>query len=95
METFQVAHIKHDGQDVILVLVTNSFASNTTAKKNEIYAAMQSAATSAGLAGGVVLVWDQSGRPVSWGPTAWQSYLSSITWDYILSNVNRSLTISA
>jgi hypothetical protein len=87
MATYDVAHIHQQGQDIIMVLVDRE---PTRAQM----AALQYGATSAGLRGTVVPVWEQFGRPHFIAPHPWHPFFRSLSWDVILANVNRKLTIS-
>jgi len=87
MTSFDVAHIREQGQDIIVVLVDRE-------PTREQIAALQYGATSAGLRGRVVPIWDQSGRPHFIAPQPWHPFFRSLSWDVILANVNHTLTIS-
>ena len=92
-ETFDVAHIRHQGQDVILVVVSRNFGALTPDGQEDAYNAIQDCATDAGLAGTVALAWSGAGgRLRTYGPTAWSGFLRSLTPGFVRANINRKLT---
>jgi hypothetical protein len=94
VETFEVAHINVQGQNVILIVVSPSVGSRSSQDQAALLATLESRAHQAGLAGHVALVWNSGGRVMSYGPRAWSGYLQSLTWYDVAANVNRSLTCS-
>jgi hypothetical protein len=57
METFEVAHLNIQNVNVIIIFVARAFELRTLREQSAIQGALQVAATSAGQAGNVVLVW--------------------------------------
>jgi len=93
MERFKVAHIREQGQDIIIVLVANSFGFKGNTEQNQLRNALQVCASAAGLAGTVVPVWDAGGGRMGFlAPTQWQSCFSGMTLPFVASNINRELT---
>lgn len=96
MSKFQVAHIREQGQNMIIVFVDKKVGSMTSSDRAEIMATLQSCATSAGLAGNVVLVWQtNSGRMEFCAPQPWHPFFKSISYEYLASNVNKELTCNS
>lgn len=91
MQTYQVAHIREKGQDIIIVVVHSSFGSKSSAEQAEHKALLQERATQAGLKGIVVPVWDNFGRVKSLPPPPWAAFFRGITWDFVRRNINREL----
>ncbi len=92
MQTFQVAYFKRQGQTVVLVVVTPSFAAMSDVDKNRACAALEVCAQSAGLDGHVVPVWDDhSGQPRFWAPAEWLPFFESLNWQNVADNINGSL----
>lgn len=87
MPTFDVAHIREQGQDIIIVVVDRQ------PSKADIRF-LQLCANSAGLRGTVVPVWDSCGRMAFLAPSQWHPFFRSLTWDLVLASVNRQLTCS-
>lgn len=93
MQTFQVAHINEQGQNIIIIIVNSSFGHMPNAQQNSIKNTLQYCASSAGLAGTVVPVWDAGmGRMGFLAPTAWQNYFMNLNLQQIYMSVNRQLT---
>jgi hypothetical protein len=92
MTDFHVAHLREQGQDIIMVVVSSSFGHRSTQEQIELQADLQRCATAAGLAGTVVPVWEVGGRLHSLAPHEWRSYFQSLNWEYVRQNVNRRLS---
>jgi len=92
MEKYRIAHIKVSNQDVILVEVAWTLGSKTPGQQESIRSYIEQCAHAAGLAGTVALVWQSGKRIMSFGPTAWHGYLSSLTPEYVLANLRNELT---
>jgi hypothetical protein len=94
MPTFQVAHLKHEGQDVIIVPVDRSFAARAPGEQARIQEAFQRSATTAKLPGVVIPVWeDASGRMAFRAPQAWQAFLKTIDMVYVATALNHTLSL--
>jgi hypothetical protein len=93
MPTFQVAHLRRDGQDVIIVPVDRSFGKRSPAEQSRIQEAFQRAAA-ADVPGVVVPVWeDDSGRMAFRAPPPWHDFFKSIDMVYVATALNRSLNL--
>jgi len=93
MATYDVAHIREQGIDLIIVLVDSSFGLRTPREQQEIVTLLQECATKAGLAGTVIPVWDAgAGRMGFLAPPNWHSFFSSIDLTFVVANINRKLT---
>ena len=93
MTNFEVAHVRVQGMDVILIVVDSAFGHKSKSEQLEALNGFQLAAHQAGLRGGVAVVWNQGGRVACFGPRNWHGFLESLTWPWIAANVNRKLTI--
>ena len=94
MPTFQVAHLRRDGQDVIIVPVDRSFGKRSPAEQARIQEAFQRSAASVDIPGVVVPVWeDASGRMAFRAPPPWHEFLKSIDMVYVATALNRSLSL--
>jgi hypothetical protein len=93
METYEVAHIHEQGQDMIIIPVQSSFGQRPTATQNEIVSSLQLCASAAGLKGTVVPVWDAGGGRMGFlAPTPWHPFFRSIDLQFVARNINRKLT---
>jgi hypothetical protein len=94
MPTFQVAQLRRDGQDVIIVPVDRSFGKRSPAEQARIQEAFQRGAAAADMPGVVVPVWeDASGRMAFRAPPPWHAFLTSIDMVYVATALNRSLSL--
>lgn len=96
MPTFQVAHLQHDGQDLIIVPVDRSFAKRSPTEQARIQEAFQRSAAAADIRGLVVTVWeDATGRMAFRAPPPWHQFLKSIDMVYVATALNRNLSLDA
>lgn len=93
MPTFQVAHLKHGGQDLIIVPVERSFGKRSPTEQARIQEAFQRSATSAKIPGVVVPVWEDSGGKLAFrAPSSLHEFLKSIDMVYVATALNQNLT---
>ena len=92
MPAFKVAHLREQGNDMIIVPLDPAFGNKTTADQREIIEDLQRHASSAGLRGRVVPVWE-SGRSMYFiAPDQWRAFFRSISLQFVWANVNRELS---
>lgn len=92
MAKFQVAHIREQGQDMVIVLLNSQFHHLSDSEQSETESYLQGCARSAGLAGTVVLVWEYGSRMYFIAPKPWHPFFKSISLAQIAQNVNKELT---
>ena len=93
MPTFQLAHIREQGIDLIIVPLNHDFEWKTDDERDAIIAELQMRTTSAGLAGQVVPIWDSGGGRTSFiAPQNWHPFFRSISLSYVYRCLNRTLT---
>lgn len=94
-ETFEVAHFRQQGVDLIVINVNSSFGRKSAKEQKDLAAALQLCASDAGLAGTVVPVWETSRNRMEFlAPQQWHSFFKSLTMLDVAANVNRKLTCS-
>ena len=94
MPTFQVAHLRRDGQDLIIVPVDRTFGSRSSSEQSRIQEAFQRSAAAADIPGVVVPVWeDAAGRMAFRAPPPLQEFFKSIDMVYVATALNRSLSL--
>lgn len=92
MPRFKVAHVKQSGIDMIIIPVDSSFGRKTPGDQQRAMNDLQRRALSAGLAGGVVPVWEEGvGHMGFRAPIAWHPFFKSINLQWVWSNINREL----
>jgi hypothetical protein len=93
METFEIAHLNIQSVNVIIVFVASAFECKAPREQDAIHSALQVAATSAGLAGNVVLVWlDHFGRMKFLAPPQQHPFFRTVSYEQLYSQANRTLT---
>lgn len=93
MTSFDVAHFREQGQQVIVVFVDSSFGRKSNSAQNDIRSSLQGCARGAGLAGSVVPVWDAGGGRMGFlAPTNWQNFFRGLSLSTLARNVNKKLT---
>lgn len=93
VEQFQVAHIRVQNVDLVIVFVNPELGGRPIADQQRIVAALQACASTAGLAGNVVPVWgDSVGRLHFIAPPNQHPFFGSVTYAYLYSQINRTLT---
>ena len=91
MPSFRVAHIREQGQDMLLFPLDRSFGYKTDDDQSEILSELEERAHGAGLAGRAVAVWEAGGGTRFLGPRPWHGFLQSINMRFVLHRVNRSI----
>jgi hypothetical protein len=95
MTTFDVAHLREHGQDMIIVPMRSDFGRKTPTDQANIERALTTAAHQAGLAGRLVTVWDAGGGRMGFrGPPQWRSFLASLSLSVIAANINKRITVA-
>lgn len=94
MATFNVAHIREQGQDMVIVPMNPTFGAQSQVRQDEICSALQIGASQARLRGKVVPVWDGGGGRMAFiAPVQWHAYFRSISLPQVFSSVNYQLHI--
>lgn len=88
MQQFDVAHLREQGVDLIIVFVNEQVRYMTAHDRNSLVAALTICARSAGLAGVVVLVWPGG----FFGDHGVHAYFESVPYEFLVSNINKKLT---
>ncbi len=92
MPRFKVAHIREQGQDMVIVPLDSGFGRKMNSEQNAIAAELQLRSRSAGLGGQVVPVWDNgSGRMGFLAPHNWHSFFASLNLRWVFANINREI----
>jgi len=92
MPRFKVAHIKEQGQDMVIVPLDSGFGRNVTSEQRAIAAELQLRSQSAGLAGQVVPVWDCGGGRMGFlAPHNWRAFFAGLNLGWVFANVNREI----
>jgi hypothetical protein len=92
MPRFDVAHIREQGIDLIIVPLQSSFGTKSQLDQSQIIDELQVRANSAGLAGTVVPVWESGGRMMFIAPNRWHPFFSSINRQFVAANINKYIS---
>lgn len=94
MQKYKIAHIRQQGVDLIIAPLDSSFGNKDLSSKNLFMQTLETYAHRAGLAGTVVPVW-LSGRQMNFiAPRPWHPFFKSLSWNDVLRNINKELTIN-
>ncbi|MFV8869116.1 hypothetical protein [Serratia fonticola] len=91
---FKIAHIREQGVDLIITPLDSSFNTKTLHQQRDFIDWLQLNAQSAGLAGTVVPVWKVGNSMKFIAPQSYHPFFKSISWNNIISNINKELTCS-
>ena len=91
MPHFKIAHLREQGQNMIIVPLESSFEHKSDGDQRATIAELQVRARAAGLAGTVVPVWQSGGRMYSIAPRPWRSFFQSLSMQSVMLNVNKEL----
>lgn len=93
MSEFEIAHIREQGQDMIVVPLSDEFGRKTPQQQAATERELQICANAAGLAGTVVTVWDGGGGRLHFrAPREWRPFFQSIDLAWVSMQLNRTLT---
>src|SRR5438094_249021 len=94
MQRFEIAHLREQGVDLIIVPVNAAFAQMDIVEQTRLVRLLQQGAVNAKLAGTVIPVWDfGAGRMGFHAPAAWHPFFLSIDLLFVEANINRELTL--
>ena len=91
---YPFAHIREQGQDMIIVPLDASFANKSSAAQQAFVATFQKAANQAGLAGHAVAIWS-TGRQIGFvAPPKWHAFFKSPgIWELVHANINKEISL--
>ncbi|MER9392204.1 MULTISPECIES: hypothetical protein [unclassified Mesorhizobium] len=93
MTTLKIAHIREQGQDMIIAPLDSSFDHKTSSQQQAAIAEIQLAAGGAGLKGTVVPVWIASAGKMKFiAPDPWHPFFQGINMKWVQANLNKTLT---
>lgn len=93
MSQVRLAHVREQGIDLIIVPVEPKFARMTEGRQRNEISQLQRHAVAAGLAGGVVAVWETANGGLGFAaPPNWHPFFKSVNWGWVTANLNRELS---
>lgn len=91
MNKFHIAHIREQGEDMIIIPLESSFAFKTQHEQFAIKNSLQSCAAAANLKGIVVPVWQEGNVMKFIAPINWHPYYRSLSWNAVIAMRNKTL----
>jgi hypothetical protein len=88
MQYFDIAHVREQGVDLIIVFVDQRVGRVTDGERAEVSARLTLCSRSAGLAGFVVLVWPGG----FYGDRRFHPFFESAPYEVLAASINRKLT---
>ena len=93
MANFDVAHLRIQSVDVVIVFLNQAFDHKSQQEQNEVSNAFQICSQQAGLAGNVVLVWtDSLGQFKFLAPSNQHAFFRTADYRQLYGQVNKRLT---
>jgi len=92
MPTIKIAHLREQGQDIIIVPLDRRFDFASDRDQQATVREIRIAAASAGLAGTVAVIWKSGSRMKFIAPLPWHQFFRRIDIDHVYRNLNRSLS---
>jgi hypothetical protein len=91
MTTYRIAHIREQGHDMIIIPLEDRFEHATQADKNALLTHLQACATTAGLAGTVVLMWAYAHQTKFIAPPQWHPFFRNLPLAAAYQSLNKEL----
>jgi hypothetical protein len=91
MPNIKVAHLREQGQDMIIVPLDQTFGYKSEHEQKAVIQELQVRSASAGLKGTIVPVWESSGRMAFIAPRPWHPFFQSISLPVVHANLNKEL----
>ncbi len=92
MPSFKIAHLREQGNDMIIVPLTSDFGHKISSDQQAATSELQVRSRAAGLAGTVVPVWDAGGGKMAFiAPQQWHGFFKSISLQWVFANINKNL----
>lgn len=93
MVTLKIAHVREQGEDMVIVPLDASFEHKPAHAQNSVVKELQARSVGAGLKGSVVAVWDGGGGTMKFiAPRNWHQFFKSVNLSWVAANVNRELS---
>jgi len=93
MPRFDVAHLREQGQDMVIIPLESSFGNRSSQDQQAIIVDLQLHSRLAGLAGIVVPVWDAGGGRMAFiAPHQWHPFFSSMSLQWVSANINKYIS---
>ena len=92
MPKFDVAHIREQGVDLIIIPLESNFGYKSQDEQRSALDELQMRSNAAGLGGTVVPVWDGGGGRMAFiAPPNWHPFFQGINLAWVGANLNRQI----
>jgi hypothetical protein len=92
MPSYDVAHVREQGVDLIVVPLDRTFGNKTPQEQDRFRGELQVRSKAAGLAGTIVPVWDAGGGRMAFiAQPNWFPFFQSINLLWVAANINRKI----
>jgi hypothetical protein len=88
MPRFKIAHIKEQGENMVIIPLNAAFGGKSNSEQQAAIREFQLRSQSAGLTGTVVPVWEINGRMAFIAPINWHPFFKSLPMDFVYRNLN-------
>ena len=92
MPRVKVAHLREQGQNMLIFPLDSSTHHKSNAEKSDILENLEMRAHAAGLAGGAVIAWEYSRSFHFMGPRPWHPFPRGLSLRTVLDNVNTEIS---
>jgi hypothetical protein len=93
MPTFNIANVKVQGADIVMIILDSSFERKSPRDQEEIIKEFQVRTTAAGFRGDVIPIWDGGKGTIHFrAPVNLHPFLSTITPYYVAENFKKQLS---
>jgi hypothetical protein len=93
MPRFEVAHIKEQGVNLIIVPLASTFGRLSSTEQNARTRQLQIRANAAGLAGTVVTVWNEGDNRMGFlAPTGFRPFISGLSLSQVQQRINKEIS---
>lgn len=93
MPSFEVAHLREQGQDMVIIPLDYDFELKTPSEQQAAVTELQLRARAAGLAGRVVVIWDAGGGRAKFiAPQPWHPFFRNLSLASVVRNINKMLS---
>lgn len=94
MQQFEIAHIREQGVDLIIVPLDTEFGDQDQDAQQATVVMLQEAAKFAGLAGTVVPVWRVGNTHNFIAPKSWHPFFATLPYNRVIASLNKVLTLT-
>lgn len=93
MPRYKVAHIREQGQDMIIFPLEPRFGHLSDSEQGQELGLLELGANRAGLRGSAVAVWDAGGGRMGFrGPRPWHPFLQVLSLMSVMANLNQEIS---